>query len=51
MRTTDFMRIARLCAFLGSSSDKGDKVLEIKAARDDGVITEDEAIDLAIEFC
>lgn len=47
----DFLRMAKLLGFLETSTNKADKVLEIKMARDDGFITDDDAIELAIEFC
>ena len=50
-RISDFIRMAHLLGFLDSDAPKEDKVLEIKMARDDGFITEDEAVELAIEFC
>lgn len=48
---SDFIRMAHLISFLDSSASKKDKALEIKMARDDGFITEDEAIEIAVEFC
>lgn len=50
-RIAGFLRMARLLDFLESSTNKADKVLEIKMARDDGFITEEQAVELAIEFC
>lgn len=50
-RIEDFLRMARLLGFLETSTNKADKVLEIKMAREDGLITEEEAVELAIEFC
>lgn len=50
-KMADFIRMAQLLGFLETSKCKADKVLEIKAAREDGLIDEDEAIELAIEFC
>ncbi len=47
----DFLRMAKLMGFLETSTNKADKVLEIKMAREDGLIDEDEAVELAIEFC
>ena len=47
----DFLRMARLLGFLEASTNKADKVLEIKMAREDGLIDEEEAAELAIEFC
>lgn len=50
-KTARFLRMAQLLSFLETSDNKADKVLEIKAAREDGAITEDEALELTIEFC
>lgn len=50
-RTQDFLRMGRLLSFLESSANKQDKVLEIKMAREDGLISADEAVELAIEYC
>ena len=50
-RIDGFLRMARLLGFLETSNSKEDMVLEIKMARDDGLITEEEAVELAIEFC
>lgn len=45
-----FIRMAQVLSFLESSASKEDKILELKMARDDGFITDDEALELAIEF-
>lgn len=50
-KINDFLRLARVLGFLATSNNKEDKVLEIKMARADGLIDEEEAIELAIEFC
>jgi len=50
-KTDEFLRMARLLGFLETSNNKQDKVLEIKMAQADGLITADEALELAIEFC
>ena len=49
-KLADFLRLARVLGFLESSASKEDKVLEIKAARADGIISDVEALELAIEF-
>lgn len=46
-----FLRMGRLLAFLETSTNKEEKVLEIKMAREDGLIDEEEALELAIEYC
>lgn len=46
-----FKRLVQLVSFLDSSTNKDDKALEIKMAREDGLITSDEAIELTVEFC
>ena len=46
-----FLRMGRLLGFLQSDADKADKVLAIKAARADGLVDEDQALELTIEFC
>ena len=50
-RTNDFIRMAHLLGFLETSDNKADKVLEIKMAQKDGLITEEQAVELTIEFC
>ena len=50
-RVNDFLMMARLLSFLESDASKKSKVLEIKLARDEGLISEDVAIELACEFC
>ena len=50
-KTSGFLRMARLLSFLDSDADKADKVRRIKAEREDGFITAEEAVELAIEFC
>ena len=50
-RIKSFLRMAWLLGFLETSTNKADKVLEIKMAREDGLITDEEALELAIEFC
>lgn len=47
----EFLRMARLISYLESDARKEDKIFEIKAARGSGFITEDDAIELVIEFC
>lgn len=42
--------IIHLIHFLDGDSSKSDKVLVIKQSRDQGIITSDEALDLAIEY-
>ena len=49
--TSEFIQMGRLLYFLEMADNKGDKVDEIKAARANGLITEEEAIELAVEFC
>lgn len=50
-RIRGFLRMARLLDYLQSDATRSDKVFEIKRARDDGFISEDEALELTIEFC
>lgn len=50
-KTTEFLRMAQLLGFLETSNNKVDKTFEIKMAMADGLINEDEALELAIEFC
>ena len=50
-KVADFLRMNRLLGYLESDAPKANKIREIKAAREDGFLTEDEAIELAIEFC
>ena len=45
------LRISNMIMFLESSTDKKEKVDEIKAARSDGIIDEEEAVELACEYC
>ena len=47
----EFLKIRDLLDILETSDDKQYKVNEIKAARDSGLISEADAIDLAVEFC
>ena len=47
----EFLRMRDLLNILETSNDKEYKKNEIKAARDNGLISEKDAIDLAIEFC
>ena len=47
----EFLRMGRLLGFLESTTNKDEKVDAIKAARQEGLIDEDTALDLAIEFC
>ena len=47
----NFIRMARLLGFLDTSNNKADKVLEIKMAREDGLINDEEALELILEFC
>lgn len=49
--TSEFIQMGRLLYFLEMTDSKEDKVDEIKAARANGLITEEEAIELAVEFC
>ena len=46
-----FIEMGRLIAFLESDVSKKDKVAEIKAARANGLVDDDEAVMLACEFC
>lgn len=48
---SEFIQMGRLLYFLEMTDNKEDKVDEIKAARANGLITEEEAIELAVEFC
>lgn len=50
-KMNDFLRMARLLGFLETSNNVEDKKLEIKMAREDGLIDEEEAIELALEYC
>ena len=43
--------MGRLLGFLQSDADKADKVRAIKAARADGLVDEDQTLELTIEFC
>lgn len=47
----EFLGIRDLLNVLETSNDKELKKNEIKAARDSGLISDDDAVDLAIEFC
>ena len=49
-KSEQFMKLVNLIAFLVTSESKEYKKDAIKTARADGVISADEAIDLAIEF-
>lgn len=49
---SDFLFMGRLIGFLeDSSNNKADKVAEVKAAVKTGLINEEEAVELVIEFC
>ena len=50
-RMQEFIRMAEVISFLESPAKKEDKVLEIKMAMEDGIITQEEAVELACEFC
>ena len=49
--TSDFLAMGRLLGFLETCNDKNEKVVEIKYARDRGLIDEEIALELTIEFC
>lgn len=50
--TEDFIQMSKLLGYLEDPyQTKESKVLAIKFWRDEGLISEDEAIDLACEFC
>ena len=52
MKDRDILKIARLVRFLDTSkADKQTKAKEIKFARDIGLITDNEAVDLTVEYC
>lgn len=52
MKDRDIMKIVRLIRCLDTSeADKQTKVNEIKYARGCGLITENEAVELTIEYC
>lgn len=44
------IQVAHLIEYLLGDASKENKAAEIKAARDNGLITRDEAIDLAVEY-
>jgi len=46
----DIIEVARLIRILESDDSNEDKVIQIKLFRDNGIITSDEALDLAIEY-
>ena len=46
-----FLKMGRLIGFLQSDAEKDEKIAEIKAARTNGLISDDEALELTIEFC
>lgn len=50
-RTDEFLRMGALLGLLETSSNKAEKADAIKAARENGLITADEAVELAIEYC
>lgn len=45
---SDFLRLVEVIQFCGSSATNEEKVLEIKMAREDGILTDKEAFELAI---
>ena len=45
-----FLAIVELVKYLSTTNNKREKIVAIKTARDDGYITGDEAIELAVEF-
>lgn len=47
----EFLKMRDLLDVLETSNDKQSKIREIKAARESGLISEADAIDLAVEFC
>lgn len=52
MKDRDIMKIAMLVRYLDTSNaDNQTKAKEIKFARDIGLITDNEAIDLTVEYC
>lgn len=52
MKDRDILKIVRLVRFLDTSkADKKAKANEIKFARDMGIITDNEAIELTVEYC
>lgn len=46
-----FLQMARLLGFLESSASKEEKICEIKAAVATGLIDQEEAVELAVEYC
>lgn len=50
-QVNDFLQMGHLLSVLESRVKKEDKILAIKSARASGFLTDDEALELAIEFC
>ena len=51
MEMKKFLAVVELVRYLAITDNKKEKTIAIKMARDDGYISSDEAIELAIEFC
>ena len=51
MEMKRFLILVELIKYLSITDNKQDKIIAIKSARNDGYISADEAIELAIEFC
>ena len=50
-RIIEFMQMAKLIEFLVSEKSNDAKILEIKAALKDGLIDDEQAFELALEYC
>lgn len=50
-KMNEFLQMNRLVAYLAATASKQAKIAEIRAARDNGLIDDIEAVELALEFC